>query len=467
VPLSDDEATTLRGLQARLRQDTRNRRVNGVLRLGFEALHAYYDGQRRLAQIGLAVPDELLREFSVFVAFPSTYADALTERQVVEGFRLPGQSEADSGLWEIWQANDLDAESAMARLDRTVCGRAYYCLGSNEDAPDMPLITVESPLQMAHEWSNRKRRTLAAARFYAEGDGTVRTREELATLYTDGATRWLRKGRQGWDVEDEDEHGFPCLVEPLINQPRAHDRYGQSQLLRIISLTDAACRALTVAGFATEALGAPARFAAGLTQADFKDPKTGEVLTQWEAYLGAIWTTANKDAKFGQFDAANLDNFATMSSHYAQMASGATGLPMRYFGQLSDNPPSADGIRADQDRMIRTCEAQNIVEASCDERVMAKAQMIRTGDVDLTLTRMETLFRDPATPTQAQAADAAVKKHAQGLVSRRQALQDMGYTDVQIGNIEKDLAREQASVFAAQIREAARVPDDADSADSA
>jgi hypothetical protein len=256
-------------------------------------------------------------------------------------------------------------------------------------------------------------------------------------------------------------------VEPLINQPRAHDRYGQSQLLRIISLTDAACRALTVAGFATEALGAPARFAAGLTHADFKDPKTGEVLTQWEAYLGAIWTTANKDAKFGQFDAANLDNFATMSSHYAQMASGATGLPMRYFGQLSDNPPSAEGIRADEARLIQTCEAQNTVESSCDERVMAKAQMIRTGDADLTLTRMETLFRDPATPTRAQAADAATKMHAEGLVSRKQALRDSGYTPLQIANNERELAEEQASAFAAQIREAARVPDYADTPVSA
>lgn len=450
MALSDDDLATLRGLQARLRADTRSRRVNGVLRLGFESLHAYYSGERRLRQLGIAVPDDMLREFSVFVAFPSTYADALTERQVVEGFRLPGQSEADTGLWELWQANDLDAESAMARLDRTVCGRAYYCLGAGDD-PEVPLITVESPLQMAHEWSNRQRRTVTAARFYDEGDGVVRAREQRATLYLDGSTVRLAMGRSGWVEEGRDDHGYPCMVEALVNQPRTHDRYGQSQLLRIISLTDGACRALTVAGFATEVLGAPARWAAGMTQADFKDPKTDEMLTAWEAYLGAIMMSSNPDAKFGQFAAADLSNFADMSSHYAQMASGATGLPMRYFGQLSDNPPSAEGIRADEARLVQTCEAQNTVEGACLERVMGKAQMLRTETPDLALSRMETLFRDPSTPTVAQAADAGVKKHAQGLISRKQALRDMGYTSVQIGNIERELAEEAVDPLAREI----------------
>jgi hypothetical protein len=178
-------------------------------------------------------------------------------------------------------------------------------------------------------------------------------------------------------------------------------------------------------------------------------------LTQWEAYLGAIWMTANKDAKFGQFSAADLDNFAKITAHYAQQCAGSTGLPMRYFGQLSDNPPSAEGIRADESRLVGACESQNNVEAATLERVMRKVRWFQTGADDPALAAMETLFRNPATPTEAQSADAAVKRHAEGLISRRQALRDMRYTSVQIRNIEAELAAEDAAAFGAQIRAAA------------
>jgi hypothetical protein len=468
VPLSDDEEATLRRLQARLRRDTVTHRLpNGARRLGFDALNAYYDGERRLDQLGLAVPDDL-RDFVTFVNWPATYVDAVVDRRVVEGFRLPGQSEADSGLWEVWQANDLDAESAMARTDCNVSGRGYYCVGtrSEEDGgdPDIPLVTVESPLQMVHEWSNRKRRITAAARFYEDDDGPKTVRR--ATLYVDGVTTRLVNQRGRWETEDADgareEHGYPCPVEVLANQPRTHDRYGRSQVTRIITLTDAACRALTITGLATELLGAPARWAAGMTAADFKDPATGEALTQWEAYLGSIWSTANKDAKFGQFAAADLANFSGIVNHYAQQCSGTTGLPMRYFGQLSDNPPSAEGIRADEARLVQTCESQNTSEGAVLERVMRKVRLWQTGEDDARLAAMETLWRNPATPTEAQSADAAVKKHAQGLISRRQALRDMRYTSVQIENIEAELATEAAAGFAADIRSAAGAFGDAD-----
>lgn len=442
MPLSDDEEATLRRLRSRLDRDIKGWPVQGrnKRRLGFNALDAYYDGEQRLEQLGLAVPDDL-REFVTIVAWPGTHVDAHVERQQVEGFRLPGKSESDSGLWEVWQANDLDSESPMARIDRSVFGRGYYCVGSNEDLPDIPLVTVESPLQMTHEWSNRERRVTSAARFYTDDDGPRKIRK--ATLYVDGVTTWLTAGARGaWEIEDRDEHGYPVPVVPLINRARTHDRYGTSQMGRIIGLTDAAARALTLAQVATEVMGIPQRTAAGMTQADFKDPETGEALTAWEAYFGAVWATSNPDAKFHQFTAADLGNFVKIVGHYAQLVAGVTGLPMRYLGQLSDNPPSADGIRADESRMVKTCEMQNTAEAGALERVMRLVRQFQTGEDDPSLASMETLHRNPATPTTAQAADAAVKLHSEGVISKRQARRDMGYSSVQITNMELDDAEE-------------------------
>lgn len=452
MPLTDDEQATLSRLQARLNRDVRGYRLphnRGTRRrMGFHQLDAYYDGEQRLEQLGLAVPEDL-REFVTIVAWPGTQVDSIVERCTVEGFRLPGQSESDDGLWEVWQANDLDSEAPMARIDAKVFGRGYYCVGTNDDNPDLPLVTVESPLQMTHEWSNRLRRVTDAARFYTDDAGPTRVRK--ATLYGDGATTWLTMGPKGWEIEDRDDHGFPVPVVPLPNKARTHARYGTSQMGRIITLTDAAARALTLAQVATEVMGIPQRTAAGMTQADFKDPATGEILTAWEAYFGAVWATANKDAKFDQFSAADLKNFTAIIGHYAQLVAGVTGLPMRYLGQLSDNPPSADGIRADESRLVKTCETSNAAEAGALERVMRLVRQFQTAEDDPKLASMETLFRNPSTPTIAQAADASVKLFTAGIISKRQARRDMGYSSVQITNMEQDDTDEALDPAVAQI----------------
>lgn len=434
MALSDDERETLDRLHARLRRDTRG--TTGVL--GFRTLNRYYEGRQILAQLGLAVPAEL-RDFVTIVAWPGVYADSIEERCDVEGFRLPGQPEADTGLAEVWQVNDLDEESQMAHIDSLVFGRSYACVGTNEDDDDLPLITVESPLEMVHEWSPRRRAVTEAARFYA--DRSSGTPVQRATLYVDGATSWLSQESGRWVEEDRDEHGLPVPVVPLVNRGRLHNRFGTSELGRIITLTDAAARALTIAQIATELMGVPTRTAAGLTQADFTDPATGEALTKWEAYLGSVWATSNKDAEFHQFDAADLRNFTQIIEHYAQLVAGSTGLPLRYLGQSTTNPPSAEGIRADESRLVKTCERKQRAWGGSWERVMRLARLFQ-GQSDEGMQSMEVLWRDPATPTRAQSADAAVKLYQAGVISRRQARRDIGYTSVQINNMERDDANE-------------------------
>lgn len=449
--LPGDDERTLARLQARLRDfvdggvDARGER-----RLGAHALDAYYRGQQRLEQLGLAVPEDL-RRFVTIVAWPGTAVDSIEERLDVEGFRLPGQPEADTGLAEVWQANELDDESHQGHLDSLIFGRSYACVGTGDD-PKLPLMTVESPLEMAHEWSPRDRDTAAAARFYVDdSSGDVVQR---ATLYTRTATTWLVHDDNRWQVEDRDDHRLGrCPVVPLVNRGRSHARYGMSEMLRIITLTDAAARALTNAQVATEVMALPQRWVAGMSQADFKDSETKKAVTQWEAYFGAVWATTKTDAKFGQFSAADLGNFERIVNHYAQLVAGITGLPMRFLGQLSANPPSADGIRADEARLIKTAERKCRSLGASWERVMRLVRQFQAGGVDdPKLANMETLWADPATPTLAQSADAVTKLYQAGLIPKRQARRDLGYTSVQIANMVRDDAADAVAAAAATAR---------------
>lgn len=439
MPLTDDEQATLRRLKARLDRDLRGGIVDGQYRYGFRALRAYLEGTQRLIQLGIAIPEEL-REFVTIVAWPETLRDAIVQRMRPQGFTIDGL--ASDTIDGYWSRNNLDTEIRMALADMVGYGRGYLCAGA-ADVENQALVTVESPFQMIHEWSNRHRRVTAAARFYVDDSEGKKT--QLATLYLPRQTKWLVRHRGKW-IEDPshkpDEHDVDrVLVQPLVNRATSDDRYGRSEILTIIGLTDACARALTNAQVATEVMALPQRWAAGMTGKDFVDPKTGEQVTAWEAYFGAVWATSNHEAKFGQFTAAELSNFKTIVSVYAQAASGLTGLPMRYFGQIADNPPSADGIRADEARLVGKVEEKQLFADGPLEESMRSAHLIATGS-DTGLEKLQTVWRSAGTQSRAQEADAAVKLHADGVVSRRQALRDLGYTPPQIEGIEEEIAEE-------------------------
>jgi hypothetical protein len=88
VALSDDEKATLARLETEINRGKRHNHV----------MDAYYDGEQRLEQLGLAIPPDL-RRFLTIVAWPGTYVDAIEERVDLEGFILPDATAWASCRW--------------------------------------------------------------------------------------------------------------------------------------------------------------------------------------------------------------------------------------------------------------------------------------------------------------------------------------------------------------------------------
>jgi hypothetical protein len=165
----------------------------------------------------------------------------------------------------------------------------------------------------------------------------------------------------------------------MLNRRETGVWTGESEMTDIIPLTDAACRTLTNAGYAMETHAVPQKYVLGMSKGDFVDADGNQIPGVGDVLLGAVWANQNKDAKVGQFTASDMANFERMVNLYAQQASGLTGLPMRYFGQNTANPPSADGIRADESRLIRSAEMQCTDEGDQWGWVFALSERFRTG----------------------------------------------------------------------------------------
>lgn len=388
-----------------------------------DRLDRYYRGRQRLDAIGLALPPEMDRLQTV-INWPALAVDSLEERLDVEGFQLGGDVSADERLWDWWQANDLDEESSLAHLDAFVFGRTYVTVSRGESTDDPPVITVESTRSMAVEIDPATRKISAAARVF-ERDET--DQPSGAVLYLPGKNATWRRTNGVWRATSADRFALnEVAVVPLINRARLARRHGDTEMRDVMGLADAACRSLTNLQAAQELLAVPQRYVLGATQTDFVD-QNGQPIPAWEAYIGRFLALGNQEAKIGQLPGADLRNFTEVINHYAKLVASVTGLPSHFLGMTTENPASADAIRSAEARLVKRAERRARAFGEGWERVMRLALRF-VGDDDTAARRLETVWRDPSTPTYAAKADAVVKLYTAGLLPQEAAWEQMGFS---------------------------------------
>lgn len=377
----------------------------------------------------------------VVIAWPQLVVDSVEERLDPQGFRLP-QGEPLDELWRVWQANNLDEETQLGRVDALVMKRSYLCVGTDENDADTPLITVESPLEVIADSDPRDGRTRAAIRYFNEPTSDMRQQEEFATVYLrDMTVRYDRAGGN-WKETDRDEHGLGVVpVVPLVNRARVADRYGRSELSPILPLARAANKLATDMMVAAEFVALPLRGVFGIGPDDLEDAK-GNKITALQAIMGRLLTipAAPSEASQFEFSSADLKNFHSSISQLAQLVAAIAGLPPHYLGFSTENPASADAIRSAEMRLVKRAERKMVPFGAAYEQTMRLVNRFQTGDWDPQYRRLETIWRDAATPTRAQTADAAVKLKTAEIVTRRQAQEDCGYTSTQIDRMDEEFA---------------------------
>jgi len=409
----------------------------------------YYEGSQRLEHIGLAVPPEL-RRFETMVNWSRVTVDSVGDRLKMRRFFMPGEEKASAALREGWDANNLDSESVIHHQETMILGRGFVTVGANEEDPEHPLITVESPREITVNIDRRHRRINAALRMYGQDSNL---QPNLATLYLPDSTQWLERQSNGkWLVQDRDDHRLGRVpIVMFLNRRRVGRWYGVSEMQDVIPLVDAAARSLTNLQIAAETHSVPQKYVLGMSKGDFVDAD-GNPIPAWQAYFSAIWANANKDAKVGQFTASDLKNFHDTVNHYGQLASSITGLPTRYFGQTSVNPAAEGAIRADESRLILNAERKQANFGDGWGWVMALYERFRTGEWP-DGNRINTEWYDAGTPTRAQTADAMSKLYAagNGVLSREGVWDELDWSEARKDREREYFARQTQDPYLATI----------------
>lgn len=411
-----------------------------------EKFERYYEGNQPLANVSKkyrAEFAEMLRGISD--NWMALVVDAVEERLHVDGFRTGGETQADPSAWEIWQRNDLDADSELLHRDSLVTGQGYAMVWwAGEGQAE---ITIESPCETIVAGS-RRRRQAALKSWKDEWTGELFANVYLPdAIWKFQATRKVESDldrlAMAWEPRKGDETvpnplGFVPIVE-FPNRPRT-GKPGRSEIADVLSTQDQINKLVCDMIIASEFAAFRQRWAVGIEIET--DEETGEKLAPFKSGLDRLFTDPNPDTKFGEFAATDLGNYVRAIENRVQSLASRTRTPPHYLLGQSGSFPSGESLKSTETGLVAKVKSKSRHYGEAWEEVMRLAGLIEGNDALAAADSAETKWRDPESRTEAEHIDALGKLRTMLNVPLEQLWEDAEYTPQQIGRFRQMLLDE-------------------------
>lgn len=312
---------------------------------------SYYDGKHKLLFATVKFRETFGTLFSAFSDnWCDLVVDSSAERLRVDGFRFGDDEKADSDAREIWQRNDLDAESELAHTEAIKLGCAYALVGPDDGEPMIQLEPPTNAIVAVDPAAGRKR--LAGLRYWADEWGV----EHAVVYLPDAIVWWLReREHRGW-TEDVGSGRNALGVVPLVplpNMPTLRNRQGRSDVERVIPLQDAVNKLCADMIVASEFAAFPQRWMTGIEIPVYPDgdPNAGQPLPSFTARFlagaGVVWADESENAKMGNFAVSDLGIYVRAIEMFIQHVAAQTRTPPHYLLGAMGSFPSGEAIALD------------------------------------------------------------------------------------------------------------------------
>jgi hypothetical protein len=231
-------------------------------------------------------------------------------------------------------------------------------------------------------------------------------------------------------------------MEPLIWNATSNKPFGRSRIKEPIRrLIQGYVRTIANATIGLEFATSPQKYLLGVT-----DEQYDVVINQkFKQYVGSILASTNnpetgEKPSFGQLPQGNIQPHVDMLRMLATQFSAATGLSVTDTGVVNDaNPTSSDAILAQSQTLVCMAEQLNVGNGVALRNIALMALAIKDGktmnEVEET-TDIVAHFKNPAMPSVAMTADAAIK-----IASARPAFADTDTFLEMIGFDKADIRR--------------------------
>lgn len=376
----------------------------------------YYEGHISLAEVnlGIALPHGM-RGLEIGCEWGGKCVDVLASRSMFDGFVGSDGNDADM-MRTIMDANRLKAEYMKACRDELKFGCTFATLSA--DPVIGCRIRFHSPQTAAALWSGENGRIDCGMAIIdsVKDESDKEWTPSLINLYTDGFILVLKKDREGRWQSERHPHGMGRpLMEPMVWNATSRKPFGRSRIKEPIRrLIQGYVRTIANATIGLEFATAPQKYLLGVSD----DQYDAVIDSKFKQYVGSIIAMTNNDTgekpSFGQLPQGSIAPHVEMIRVLATQFSAATGLSVTDTGVVNDaNPSSSDAILAQSQTLVSLAEQLNAGNGDALRMIAMMAQAIagdkRLEDLEETERDVIAHFKNPAMPSVAVTADAAIK----------------------------------------------------------
>ena len=412
----------------------------------------YYEGNISVGSVnlGIALP-EGLKNLEIGCAWGAKTVDVLAARSMFDGFvGLDGEEIED--LDSIVVNNNLVSEYAKACRDELKFGCTFATLSADKDIKCK--IRFHSPQTAAALWDGEKGRISRGFAIIDTAPDDVNVYDwtpSLVNYYTDEAIWVLERHTNGnwYATEHPHKMGRP-LMEGLIWNSTSNKPFGRSRIKEPIRrLIDAYVRTVANATIGLEFSTSPQKYLLGITDDQFE----AVINDKFRQYVGSIIAaTPNPETgnspSFGQLPQGTITPHVEMLRMLATQFSAATGLTVTDVGVVNEaNPTSSDAILAQSQTLIGMAEQLNLGNGNSLRNIalmaMAIVKNVKIEDLEEEQLDVVAHFKNPAMPSVAVTADAAIKIASvrEGFASTDTFLEMIGFDKADIRRIKAQETR--------------------------
>lgn len=354
--------------------------------------------------------------------------DAPLGRMRIEGFKVGGKASTD--IWDIWQANNFDRGSRLVRQEKMALSESYVLVDPNGGNP---LLTPEHPEQCIVEYAPGSGNRVAAglkvwvdeltgppvvnAMVYLPHDVhlySARTRVYNDITSPALAGRSALALRPSWELQGSLSGPNPLGEVPLVPFPnRARMMSAPTpEFGRALQPQKRINKTLMDRMSMQDAGAFKAKWATGVEIPE--DPETGLPVEPFKVAVDRLFTSEDKDARFGQFEAEDITQMlAGVRDDIADCAMAVPTSADQILGKLVNI--SGDGLKLAQAGEISRVRERMEEEEESFEIVNRLALKGAGKPVPDAARRMTTIWRNPEYRTDTEQANAAVIAFSAGL----------------------------------------------------
>lgn len=308
---------------------------------GVSRRYDYYEMKYLTYDPSPLIPLQLKDAYRSILGWCGKSVDALADRLMFNGF------EDDTDYFDmngIFDQNNKDILFDSAILGALISSCDFIYISADENGfPRLQVIDGYNATGEIDPITNML--TEGYAVLQRDDNGAVLTE----AYFTIGNTDIITSGNRSVITESYPNDAPYALLVPIIYRPDAKRVFGHSRISRAsMDLMDKARNTITRAEVSAEFYAFPQKYVVGISQ-------DAEPMDAWKATISSMLQfTKDEDGDHpivGQFQTASMTPHHEQLKMYASAFAGETGLTLNDLGFETDNPSSADAIRAGHENL--------------------------------------------------------------------------------------------------------------------